>query len=179
MDTILCGCQKCQVPCAPFRGCFESCLKEDAYDEKLKKRGYARFEPPADDAGFIPASQAQIDAWTRWLSTPDAAAAVEFVHCMEQAPTYSNYKFDVVAMEKHADNLWPGHKEDFLLSSMWLAYQLYMREQHELKKAYDSVKKNIKAYEAAEEAYKALLQHISVHGQLIREMPKHEHKKLV
>lgn len=181
MATVDCGCLKCSVYCAPTRGCFDYCLREYDYTEKMKARGYARFEDLATmDTGFRPATQEQLDEWTSWLATPDARSAATLVHFEENAPLYNTYKFDVAAMERHADNLWPEQKSNFLLSSMWLAYQLYMKEQHELKKAYDAVKKNIKtdeAYEKAEDAYKTLIQHINMHGQLIRELPEYEHKR--
>jgi hypothetical protein len=184
MDTTInCGCLKCNVPCAPFRGPFETCLRQDAYEKKLEERGYARFEPlAAMDVGFIPATPQQIAGWASWLSTPEAAHAAELLNFAESSPAYKTHRFDVVAVERHVDNLFPEEKANFLIGPMWLAYQLYMREQHELKKAYDSVKKNIKtdeAYETAEEAYKTLLQHINTHGQLIRELPEYEHKKPV
>lgn len=164
MDTsINCGCLKCNVPCAPSG----TCLRRNAYEEKLEKRGYGRCEELATmDVGFRPATQEQIEDWASWLSTPEAASAAELLHFAANSPAYETYKFKVAAMEEHLDNLFPEDKANFLIGPMWLSYQHYMKEQYELKKVYDSVKAD-----EVEEAYKAILQHINVHGQLIREIP--------
>lgn len=150
----------------------------------MEERGYARFEPRPIDAGFRPATKEQIEEWASWLSTPEAAAAAERVDSLEASAVaaYNNYKFSVKDMEMYVNNMYPDSKSTFLSGRMWLAYTFYAKEQRELLNAYDSATINIKtdeAYDKAEKAHKALLQHVNTHGQLIRELPKHEHKKFV
>jgi hypothetical protein len=184
-NNILCGCRKCNDYSVPMRGCCESCLKEDARDDWFEQRGFARFEPQVvDTTGFKPASREQIAEWAAWLSSPEAAAAHERLALEKKAAlnAWGDYKFDPLRMEKHLAGMWPEELPKFTNGPMWTAYVHYGEGQKTLQKSYDSVKKEIKTdedYDKAEKAYKTLLTHVNTHGQLIREMPKHEHKRPV
>jgi hypothetical protein len=184
--TVLCGCQKCKDHGVPFRGCCQSCLKEEARDNALEDRGFARFEPlVVNDAGFRPASRSQIAEWTAWLSSAEAAATFERSALKKAAALkdWGDYKFDPLRMEKFLDNyVWPKEHPEYMSGPMWTAYMHFGKEQRELLKSYNLVKKNIRTnedYNRAEEAHKALQSHVDKHGQLIREVPGCEHKKPV
>lgn len=184
-NNVLCGCYQCNDHGVPIRGCCKSCLKADARDDSLKKRGFARFERQVVDiAGFKPASPEQMAEWMAWLSSPAATAAHERLALEKKAAlnSWGSYKFDLLRMEKHLDGMWPEEQKKYMIGPMWTAYMHFGNGQQELLKSYDSVKKNIKTdeeYDVAEEAYKTLLQHVNTHGQLISEMPSHEHKRPV
>jgi hypothetical protein len=178
-------CSKCNGKDFPTRGCPDYCINKQKYEAQLKDRGYARFEPEATDAGFRPATKQDIRVWVQYWSSPEGQAAARRVDSMIAAAKagYRGHKFDVLSMEGYLDQyVWPSQMAEHFLGPEWLAYEAFGKEQRELKIAYDLVKNNIRtneAYNKAEEAYKALLSHINTHGQLIREKPNREHKKLI
>lgn len=156
---------------------------------------------------FKPATDAQIAEWSSWLeswmSNPEICAAWEraarkrkfedkWKQVMESLNrnildklarrAWTDHKFDVFRMEWLLDGMWPEERKEFMDSPKMRAYVSFGRMQHMLLRSYDSVKENITTdedYNEAEEAYKALLRHVTTHGQLIREMPGREHKKPV
>jgi hypothetical protein len=204
----LCACNKCFSRSDHF-DCHAAhrwarCNKVDSYEKMLEERGFARFEPEVEEisAGkapvsreFKPASREQIAELAAWLSSPEAAAAAERLALEKKAAherlalekkaaleAWGGYKFDPCRMEKLLDGMWPEELTEFTNGPMWTAYVHFGKEQKTLQESYDSVKKNIKTdedYDVAEKAYKALQSHVNTHGQLIREMPSHEHKKPV
>lgn len=189
---VLCGCPKCNDDKAPEWWLCQPCLKAAAYEDMLEERGFARFEPVEEISagcesvmrGFKPASREQIAEWTAWLSSPEAAAASERLALEKKAAlrAWGDYKFVPCRMEKHLDGMWPEELPKYTTGPMWTAYVHYGKEQHGLLGFYESVKKEIKTdedYDTAEKAYKTLLAHVNTHGQLIREMPGHAHKKPV
>lgn len=184
-NNVLCGCPKCNDDKAPEWWLCQPCLKAEARNNWLEERGFARFEPQVVDiVGFKPASREQIAEWAAWLSSPEAAAAHERLALKkkEALKTWGDYMFVPGKMEDLLESMLSGEKEKYKQGPMWVSYVHFGKEQKTLQESYDSVKKNIKTdedYDKAEKAYKALLAHVNTHGQLIREMPKHSHKKAV
>jgi hypothetical protein len=173
-------CSKCNGKDFPTRGCPDYCINKQKYEAQLKDRGYARFEPEATDAGFRPATKQDIRVWVQYWSSPEGQAAARRVDSMISAAkaAYKSHKFDVLAEEAYKDQyVWPSQMAEYLLSLRWLAYEAFGKEQRELKKTYDSVKNG--DYDKAEDVFKTLLDHVNTHGQLIREVPKREHKKFI
>lgn len=165
-------------------------------DVKVKK--------PEPVKEFKPASQAQIDGWIEDLKkmkefyeTPEGKAAWETrvkeeaaekvrraKHIEDAIKSQETVKFDVLEREKWLnERVWPDELQEYMQNSpTWIAYMHYGKEQNTLLASYLSLKDNIKTnedYDKAEKAYKALLNHINQHGDLIRDIPKHSHKKPV
>jgi hypothetical protein len=147
----------------------------------LFKRGWKTLKGDLQETTFKPASKAQIAEWTAWLSSPEAKVAHNAL-LAEKAMAkdmWKSHKFSVLQMERHLDSMWPMQKAEYKLGTMYMAYTTYADEQNNLLLEYNSVKKNSKFdCGKVDEAYNALINHINTHGQLIEEIPKHDHKNV-
>jgi len=152
-------------------------------DEKTLKRDARVRLNLETDPNFKPASAAQIAAWSKWLSSPEAAKAAEhnaaFLKDIGKHLKDTKKKFDPIWVEREIDCLPGSKKTAYLYSYEHLMYLECARRQQRALEDYTEKANDIdsaKEYEDADKAYTELSENIKQHGQLC-ETPRKIHKK--